>query len=245
MNTQEYFIRRIRADPDNLQLRLIFADWLEEEGECAKSEYIRVSVELLQIGDVVEPRSCMVPKDFGGMEVSWSGSPREVWNRSQALARRQDQLMKEHPIALAQPVYARTTTDRSFICTFRAGLVESITCTALDWCFLADCLRHEKKSLFAYQPVRKVHLSDRSPADYNQTGPWVEWYKDRSRGQFVLSTFHLPDVLFDLLQAGELRVSRYADGSAGTTMRLCDNRQQAEDDLSQAALRLVDQPIKS
>lgn len=39
------FLEHIRADPDEDAPRLIFADWLEEHGDAARAEFIRVQIE--------------------------------------------------------------------------------------------------------------------------------------------------------------------------------------------------------
>ena len=44
------FIVNILAHPDDDGPRLVFADWLEEQGECARSEFIRIQCELAKIG---------------------------------------------------------------------------------------------------------------------------------------------------------------------------------------------------
>lgn len=49
------FLAEILSAPDDDVPRLIFADWLEEEGE-PRGEFIRVQIELHQLGDL-DPRS--------------------------------------------------------------------------------------------------------------------------------------------------------------------------------------------
>ena len=46
MPTELDFIRAINADPDDDSPRLIFADWLDEQGECERAEFIRVQIAL-------------------------------------------------------------------------------------------------------------------------------------------------------------------------------------------------------
>ena len=42
--TEEDWLRQITADRDNDELRLVFADWLEEQGDSARAEFIRVQI---------------------------------------------------------------------------------------------------------------------------------------------------------------------------------------------------------
>src|SRR5262245_5515961 len=44
----EIFLRTIREHPDDDGPRLVYADWLEERGECDRAEFIRVQCELEQ-----------------------------------------------------------------------------------------------------------------------------------------------------------------------------------------------------
>lgn len=45
MTDRESFIAAIRANPDDDTLRLVFADWLQEQGEDDRAEFIRAQVE--------------------------------------------------------------------------------------------------------------------------------------------------------------------------------------------------------
>jgi uncharacterized protein (TIGR02996 family) len=47
----EAFLRTIREHPDDDGPRLVYADWLEERGECDRAEFIRVQCELEQAPD--------------------------------------------------------------------------------------------------------------------------------------------------------------------------------------------------
>src|SRR5262249_21254931 len=46
MTEREAFLQAIRADPDDDLLRLVFADWLDEQGEHEPADFIRVQCEL-------------------------------------------------------------------------------------------------------------------------------------------------------------------------------------------------------
>jgi uncharacterized protein (TIGR02996 family) len=54
MSDRASFLRAIRASPDDDTLRLVFADWLDEHGEPALAEFVRVQVELEPIRDQLD-----------------------------------------------------------------------------------------------------------------------------------------------------------------------------------------------
>ena len=47
MNDEDNFLRAIQADPDDAMLRLVYADWLEEQGDV-RGEYLRLTHQLTQ-----------------------------------------------------------------------------------------------------------------------------------------------------------------------------------------------------
>src|SRR5262245_63809047 len=46
MSTEAALLRTIRAEPDDDTARLVYADFVEEEGDAARGEFIRVQVAL-------------------------------------------------------------------------------------------------------------------------------------------------------------------------------------------------------
>jgi uncharacterized protein (TIGR02996 family) len=49
--TEEAFLSDIRASPDDDGVRLIYADWLQENGQPQRAEFIRVQIELARLAD--------------------------------------------------------------------------------------------------------------------------------------------------------------------------------------------------
>jgi uncharacterized protein (TIGR02996 family) len=49
MTSDEGFLQAILAAPDDDMVRLVYADWLEEHGDPARAEFIRVQIELARI----------------------------------------------------------------------------------------------------------------------------------------------------------------------------------------------------
>src|SRR5437868_14865571 len=56
MPTEEAFIQAIIADPDDDAPRLIYADWLDEQGESERAEFIRVQIALARMDEDDERR---------------------------------------------------------------------------------------------------------------------------------------------------------------------------------------------
>src|SRR5437762_553507 len=46
MTDERAFIETIREHPEDDGPRLVYADWLEERGDCERAEFIRVQIEL-------------------------------------------------------------------------------------------------------------------------------------------------------------------------------------------------------
>jgi uncharacterized protein (TIGR02996 family) len=54
MTDREAFLRAIRAHPDDDTPRLIYADWLDEHGDPAQAEFVRLQIELEPIRDQLD-----------------------------------------------------------------------------------------------------------------------------------------------------------------------------------------------
>src|SRR5262245_44397861 len=56
MDPRDAFLRAIEADPRNDAPRLVFADWLEENGERDRAHFIRLQCEHARIYDKYRPK---------------------------------------------------------------------------------------------------------------------------------------------------------------------------------------------
>jgi uncharacterized protein (TIGR02996 family) len=96
---EEAFVSDIRANPDDDGVRLIYADWLEENGQSQRAEFIRVQIELARLAD---------------------DDPRR-----EALADRQDELLLAHgdewwprrESGAARPTFHRGLVEEVFVNT--------------------------------------------------------------------------------------------------------------------------------
>jgi uncharacterized protein (TIGR02996 family) len=103
MADRAFFLAAIRADPDDDVVRLVFADWLEENGDSERAEFIRVQCELARL-PAYEPRA---------IDLHW----------------RQEELLAAHGDCWRAevPKWARRG------CTFRRGFVNRVEATVTQF----------------------------------------------------------------------------------------------------------------
>lgn len=105
MTERNKFLEAIRTSPDDLSLRLVFADYLEEQGDPL-AEFIRVQCELEAFPN-------------------WSEE-----QRADDLRRRQDQLQEKHAKAWLGALTKVADVGMGFPFSFRRGLVDSVCLSA-------------------------------------------------------------------------------------------------------------------
>lgn len=49
MDDEKPFLRQLMADPDDLETRLVYADWLDERGDCDRAEFLRLECDLIRL----------------------------------------------------------------------------------------------------------------------------------------------------------------------------------------------------
>jgi uncharacterized protein (TIGR02996 family) len=185
--TYQALLYAVLAQPQDDAPRLVLSDWLEEQGQQERAEFIRVQIEVAQREADGRDRS----------ECSWGGT---CVCRSHALRRRERALLpgRQRELLLELECLAR-----GFSLTFRRGFVDAVACTCADWCGgpCPEC-KGEKGSMrdasaWTYwwncdtcsgtgrigghgpaimraQPVREVQLTDREP-DHEEDNLW-RWY---------------------------------------------------------------------
>jgi uncharacterized protein (TIGR02996 family) len=125
------FIAAVCAAPDADTPRLAFADWLEEQGEADRAEFIRCQLWIAEIDrDLESDEDCDQPSCMGCRERN-------------ALRRREREL-QHHAERPWQDVVASLfgvwVPAKLFDWEFRRGFVHAITCTAADFLEHADSL---------------------------------------------------------------------------------------------------------
>lgn len=95
MSHHSGFLQAILDAPEDDTPRLVYADWLEDNRQPERAEFIRVQIELARLGDV--PADC----HFGMVRHARRQLPRDSAHRK-ALMKRQDALWKRHKAAWAR-----------------------------------------------------------------------------------------------------------------------------------------------
>lgn len=172
MPTDAEFLAAIIADPDDDAPRLIFADWLDENGRSERAEFIRVQCAIAQMDDAGEGT---IDEEYGHTCCEDPCPVCAAVERYDALQKRQSELLDQH----CEPPYRwpcwrdwipdallAVVPDGGLILdylTFRRGFVESIRCSAEAW------LGHSAFIARA-APVRTVRLTS-LPTVYRNADP--------------------------------------------------------------------------
>ncbi|MBA4191681.1 MAG: hypothetical protein C0467_27190 [Planctomycetaceae bacterium] len=145
----EAFLQRIRAYPDDDAPRLIYADWLEEQGAVGNPEWgperaylIRVQIALARLHDEVEPDE---PNATPSARAERERARTKLHGRLLVAER---DLLDSHREDWTIPFRGLATGLE-----FRRGFVEEVKVSVLQW------IRHAHE-LFVAGPVRHVALLD-------------------------------------------------------------------------------------
>ncbi len=142
MTHEAAFLKEILADPEADCPRLLFADWLDENDQRERAEFVRVQCALAGLRCTSEPLCELLNSDMPEHLQGWCME----CCRIDALRRRERELLDTHRLSWAMPLpqllrvteWHGETRDLPWI--FRCGLVESIECAAADWLAHADAL---------------------------------------------------------------------------------------------------------
>lgn len=136
---REQFVRAICDDPEDLTPRLVYADWLDENGDPSQAEFIRVQIEMGKM------TAChRGPTELYGYPLRFDGQAdcecdwHKLWKRSEAL----------HP---------RRDPGFPFFHSFYSnGFVEAVITSMATW------LLHSQ-AFVRQNPVRRVAFRDMFP----------------------------------------------------------------------------------
>lgn len=213
MTDESAFLRRICEQPDDVDLRLVYADWLEERGD-PRGEFIRVQCERASIGC-----SSCVPGPNGTV----TDCACDCAERIESLRRREMALFIEHGrdwfVEVFEPLH------KAFALSWvRRGFVESITCRLEDWCGtecptclgeghivpppLVQCLlcsgrgriNAHSPAIVAAAPVREVRVTDRQPMEGQYDGKPFFWWGKLSCIGDPTEPHWIPDAVFDQIR---------------------------------------------
>jgi uncharacterized protein (TIGR02996 family) len=181
-------IRSVLATPADDAPRLVYADWLEEQGRDEDAEFIRVQVELARLGF------------DGAFHVDALGRLQRLPGHIERLQDRQLELWMggrgrpDLPDELQTwAMYVHNPHGQSL--RVRRGFVERIAS-------FADVFFEVAAGLFAHQPVVQVRLIDLHPLAVHDGYLWDRAHPARSR----TASHELPPELWDaLFEAGVVR----------------------------------------
>ena len=181
MTTREALLAAVLADPDDDTVRLAFADFLGENGEEERAEFIRVQVELARLpgcGHKDDAQWCTRCSE-DSPHITLRCRERDLWNAIPSKTQTNGylwtqpcgDLFGEHLQSVNDPT-AIGIFSESVLWSCRRGFVHAITCTHDDF------LRHAE-AVFRAHPVTGVTLTDAEPAEQgNGNWVWREWYED-------------------------------------------------------------------
>ena len=158
MDTQQALLRAILLNPADDVARLVYADWLQENGDEEYAEFIRVSVEIATL--------CQANRN--GLGTHESGIRQsELFTREAVLSRT---VYPRHMYPVFDWLKAVGIDYGN--CVFNRGdFLAGVSCT------LSQFMEHAK-SLFSAHPVTAVILADRHPHD------WTDDFEIPNRGVF-------------------------------------------------------------
>jgi uncharacterized protein (TIGR02996 family) len=180
-------------------LRLVYADWLDENGEHERAELVRVQIELAKRGN----REVDTNQPGIGIKHTCKCGKAQICDKCIALRKREGTLLDElvaEDMAAYFGLPAHSTIHpigTGLVCpaldvalTFRRGFVERVKCP------LAAFLQHAE-ALFRSQPVMRVRLVDREPWCFQEGSH--HWYDTARPHEGVHPQSDLPTELWELL----------------------------------------------
>ena len=205
MPTEADFLAAVIADPDDDAPRLIYADWLDENGQDERAEFIKAQVAIART----------IPTDHT-RRAPEEGCPCLFC----ALRRREGELLDRHWTEWAADLRAGyclnlytgtplSPPNRAIL--FRRGFVHAVTCAAADWLAHGD-------AVLAAQPVREVRLTTYPTTAQLATmdirwGDASQMFTGLVRDTFAfrwpsVKVWHLPPADAGVLTPNELRALR-------------------------------------
>lgn len=180
------FLRAICTEPADDTARLVYADWLEEQEQVERAEFIRVQVELAKRGPGCSDHVCRVRED---------GSIEKCEN---CLLRQREQKLWGVNVRkwLGLPESHCSLEFLAASChQWGRGFPSAITCTAEDWLAHADRLfwspRQNRPWPGGCVPLEKVSLTT-----WPEFAGW-EWFPKAGAGRIWVND-RWPGLVFDL-----------------------------------------------
>lgn len=224
---ETHLLAAILDEPERDDVRLALADWYEQEGECARSELIRVQIELANWPKDNRPE-CMYGINYvgpvHGHDAKLGHPCYECHPLSRPLVARERELLERHGWRWLPEVrdvcwdiegVGKIKQGRIIGVKFSRGFPAAITCTMAQWLGERGLPQGTSRSSYVTKPIGPLVVS-RCPVtevvfsgvEPYQTGPsaahFYWWHDDDAIGIVVgmrpetPATF-IPRVLFELL----------------------------------------------
>lgn len=207
MSEREAFLRAIIDDPTDDGVRLVFADWLDEQGENDRAELIRVQIAIAQARIGCTCGRCVPHGQHNNGPCAASQVRVKVGSLVIPAMHREAWLLDR----LCFPLVVAGLT-----CVNRRGFVDEIRCTHNQWLTHGTAIVRE-------HPVTRVVLTDREP-----------FLSDGFSGEFFWQAGGRPDPtymvhssIWSFLTSGVLR----------GTLKYYPTRETAKDDLFAASIK--------
>ncbi len=179
MTTREAFIKDILDNPADDTLRLIYADWLEENGEPERAEFIRVQIELARTPDPCWMLGVCIygpdpPRAKVGKLVHFCGNTQ--WFLRHHLRTKELELLEAphkggtwtNRVVWADNLFQAAVISDDV--TWTRGFVSRVRLTCAAW------MEHGPALVRAH-PIERVELLDKRPhhSDGNPFWFWLRW----------------------------------------------------------------------
>lgn len=217
------FLRDVCENPGDDTPRLIYADWIEDNGDPDQAEFIRGQIRLMEIDRTpLDKRPAALHR-----ERTW------LYDRGVALLNKQSRINGLNNAQLwAGPLIDLEKRDGKWDSVgFERGFISAVRCGWEGW------MRHGYL-VSRVCPITEVSVVDRHPIQFSSQGSMIEYYSWRRHmpsepiiPAIGTSTYVLPDELFSCLSAFK-----------GTMYAEYDSANAAMTDLSGACVRYAQKP---
>jgi len=156
---QAAFIQAMRAAPEDDALRLVYSDWLEEQGEPARAEFIRVQCELARL-----PKRSPRRKPLARRESDLQRQFLETWLRQDLEACGLWDLLPQD----VESIYDKLPIFGFWVYELDRGFLADLGGTA-------DALLEAMPYLDRLPPLRSLYLCDFGPKSHKTLGKLLRW----------------------------------------------------------------------
>ncbi|TMJ00855.1 MAG: TIGR02996 domain-containing protein [Alphaproteobacteria bacterium] len=204
----DVLIQEVLEHPEDDVPRLIYADWLAENDQPVRAEFIQLQ--------------CRLAKEQPDYALDTGTSPRAYTSSGDPRIRRAYALFQELAFPTVSKGPITLTSFQWTAATWRRGFVEGLSLSCSEFTRLA-------RLVFKLHPVTRVQLKDRQPTWCPGWNGYWSWRVTGDEVPFFSDGFLLPHEIFNLLGPGH-RESQHGQ------WRHFDSKERAVQELSQACV---------